>query len=281
MQLARAVGGENHHRPIVSTDRSTLRDGDLEVGEEFEQECLEFVIRAVDFIDQQNRLLRMTEASQHRALDQEFVAVDINIAAAFALTAQRQHLAREIPFIKRGRRVDAFVALQAQQPAAEHTGNRFGCFGLTDTGCAFQEQRLAQCQRKISGGREPLIGQIERRAQCILKRMRAVDTDDFGSDDHGAYRIRAAGTAPPRALMARNTFSGVIGKSLMRTPTALKIAFATAGSTGLAHISPMPFAPNGPSGAGRSRTTISWGQISPGPGIRYSLKSRGPSRGSG
>jgi hypothetical protein len=53
----------------------------------------------------------------------------------------------------------------------------------------------------------------------------------------------------------------------MRTPTALKIAFATAGSTGLAHISPGPLAPNGPSGAGRSSTAMSCGQMSPGPGI--------------
>jgi hypothetical protein len=82
-------------------------------------------------------------------------------------------------------------------------------------------------------------------------------------------------------LIARSTFSGVIGNSSILTPTALKIALATAGSTGLAHISPGPLAPNGPSGAGRSRTAISWGQISPGPGIMYSTKSRGPWLGSG
>src|SRR6185503_6871500 len=49
------------------------------------------------------------------------------------------------------------------------------------------------------------------------------------------------GTAPgpkrpsrPRAFSfnARNTFSGVIGTSSMRTPTALYTAFATAGGTG-------------------------------------------------
>ena len=67
----------------------------------------------------------------------------------------------------------------------------------------------------------------------------------------------------------------------MRTPTALKIALATAGSTGLAHISPGPLAPNGPSAAGRSSTAMSCGQMSPGPGIRYSTKSRGPWLGIG
>ena len=56
------------------------------------------------------------------------------------------------------------------------------------------------------------------------------------------YRARA-GCVPPRAFNARRTFSGVIGSSSMRTPTALKIALATAGSTGLAHISPGPLAP--------------------------------------
>jgi hypothetical protein len=76
--------------------------------------------------------------------------------------------------------------------------------------------------------------------------------------------------------MARSTFSGVMGNSSMRTPTALKMALATAGSTGLAHISPGPLPPNGPSGAGRSSTAMSCGQMSPGPGMTYSLKSRGP-----
>jgi hypothetical protein len=57
------------------------------------------------------------------------------------------------------------------------------------------------------------------------------------------YRARPLPAAPPRAFNARRTFSGVIGSSSMRTPTALKIALATAGSTGLAHISPGPLAP--------------------------------------
>src|SRR5258707_15802099 len=49
---------------------------------------------------------------------------------------------------------------------------------------------------------------------------------------------------------ARKTFSGVIGKSRMRTPTASSIALAIAGATVNAPVSPTPFAPKGPSSCG-------------------------------
>ena len=45
---------------------------------------------------------------------------------------------------------------------------------------------------------------------------------------------------------AANTFSGVIGRSLILTPTASWIAFAIALATGRIPPSPPPFAPNGP-----------------------------------
>src|ERR1051326_6570421 len=55
----------------------------------------------------------------------------------------------------------------------------------------------------------------------------------------------------PRDLSfkARSTFSGVIGTSSIRTPTALYTAFATAGGTGNKGPCPTSFAPYGPFGA--------------------------------
>src|SRR5437773_2369672 len=53
---------------------------------------------------------------------------------------------------------------------------------------------------------------------------------------------------------ALNTFSGVMGTSSMRTPTASYTAFATAGGTGSSGPCPHSLAPNGPFGSGSSTT---------------------------
>src|SRR5882762_10110941 len=53
---------------------------------------------------------------------------------------------------------------------------------------------------------------------------------------------------------ALNTFSGVIGTSSMRTPTASYTAFATAGGTGSSGPWPHSLAPKGPLGSGSSTT---------------------------
>src|SRR2546427_8310960 len=53
---------------------------------------------------------------------------------------------------------------------------------------------------------------------------------------------------------ALNTFSGVMGTSSIRTPTASYTAFATAGGTGSSGPWPHSLAPNGPFGSGSSTT---------------------------
>ena len=185
VQFARTVGGEDYHRPLVSTDSAAFRNGNLKVRQKFQKEGFKLVIRAVDFVDQQHGLLRTTQTGQHRPLDQKFVAVDIDIAAgAFALTAQRQHLAGKIPFVERGGSVDALVALQAQQRAAEHAGNRLGGFGLADTRRAFQQQRFAQRQREIGGGRKLIVRQIIGGPQSLFELARTADPDNGVAHRH-------------------------------------------------------------------------------------------------
>src|SRR5438445_3953646 len=61
---------------------------------------------------------------------------------------------------------------------------------------------------------------------------------------------------------ALKTFSGVIGTSSMRTPTASYTAFATAGGTGRRGPWPHSFAPNGPFGSGSSPTWVTTSHIS-------------------
>jgi hypothetical protein len=54
MHLARAVGGEDDDRGLGGADRAELGDGDLEVGEGFEQEGLERLVGAVKLVDQKD-----------------------------------------------------------------------------------------------------------------------------------------------------------------------------------------------------------------------------------
>src|ERR1044071_1246455 len=108
----------------------------------------------------------------------------------------------------------------------------------------------------MDGGEQPLVGEV-----ALLREPPA------------QLRDRIAHVA---ASNARSTRSGVNGICVSRAPHASKIALAIAGIGALAVISPIPLAPYGPFGAGRSMITLSISGESAGPGIRYSLKSVGP-----
>ena len=55
VQVARPVRGQHDDRLFGGAQRAALGNGNLEVGEEFEQEGLELLVGAVDFVDQQHR----------------------------------------------------------------------------------------------------------------------------------------------------------------------------------------------------------------------------------
>ena len=68
--------------------------------------------------------------------------------------------------------------------------------------------------------------------------------------------------------MAARTRSGVAGTRVSRTPVAWWTALRIAGAVGISAGSPMPLAPNGPSGSASSIRMHSMGGISPMVGIR-------------
>src|SRR5262245_38460733 len=70
------------------------------------------------------------------------------------------------------------------------------------------------------------------------------------------------------SLRARRIFSGVIGKVLIRTPTASKIALLITAAVGSMLSSPNPLAPNGPVGSYESAKACRNGGISRMDGIR-------------
>ena len=71
--------------------------------------------------------------------------------------ARAQHLPRIVPLVERRHRIEAFVALQPDQPRAQHLGEDLGALGLADAGRAFDEQRLLEREHDLQRGREGLV----------------------------------------------------------------------------------------------------------------------------
>ena len=136
--------------------------------ERLEQERLERLVGAVELVDQQHRgaaLLGLHRLEQ-RAADQEALREQLlgqRVAVGRALRlggADRHHLRREVPLVDRARRVEALVALQPDQPAAERLAERLGDLGLADPGLALEEQRPAELQRQEDDGRKAAAGDV-------------------------------------------------------------------------------------------------------------------------
>ena len=137
VQVPRPVRRQDDNRTFHSAYGTALGDGNLKVGEKLKQERLELLVRSVDLVDQQHRRVRRAYRRQHRPFDQEGLA--INVDRLVTGLANRQHLARIVPFVKSGRRVNSLVALQTDQPARQHSRNGFGGLGLADTGRTFKK----------------------------------------------------------------------------------------------------------------------------------------------
>ena len=182
VQVARAVGGENDDRMLGRADRAALGNRNLEIGEEFQEERLEFLIGAIDLVDQQHGRIRRAQRRQHRPLDEKRLAVDVD--GLLARLPDRQHLAGIVPLVERGGGVDAFVALQADKPSRKHGPDGLRRLRLADAGRSLEQQRLAERQGEIGRRRQAFVGEIIGRAQRLLERFRAADADDIASDRH-------------------------------------------------------------------------------------------------
>ncbi len=115
------------NRRMLGLYRADLRDRDLEIGQHFQQEGLERLVGTVELVDQQDRRtgdVRL-EGLQQGTLDQEALGKDvvpsaITIASPMASASRIAIICRRVvPFIDRCGDVEAFVALQADQPPSE------------------------------------------------------------------------------------------------------------------------------------------------------------------
>jgi hypothetical protein len=170
-QLARVVRGEQHDRLRAGVDAPELGDRDLEVREQLEQHRLELLVGLVDLVDEQDDRLVGVYGRHQRALEQELRAEDVVLHALpacivrFGLDAQE--LLAVVPLVQGLGLVEALVALQAHEPAAEVAAERLGQLGLADAGGPLDQDRLAELGREVGHERGRLAGQVADRAQAL------------------------------------------------------------------------------------------------------------------
>jgi hypothetical protein len=171
VQVAGAVRGEHDDRRVCRGDRPALRDRDREVGQKLEQKRFELVVGAIDLVDEQHdpALARRFERGQQRPPDQEVVGIQIGGAIAqrpFRTVAQRlrqpnrQQLFAVVPIVRGGGEIESLVALQPQEPRAEHRGQRARGVGLSDAGVAFEQHGTVQADSTRQGGRQSRIRDV-------------------------------------------------------------------------------------------------------------------------
>ena len=154
-----------HARDRSARDGAELRDADLEVRQQLEQERLELLVGAVDLVDQQHRRLFAPDRGEQRALQQVALGEDVLLdrvgvlADAFA-RLDGEELALIVPLVERGVLVEALVALQADQLGAVHGGERLGDLGLADAGLAFEQQRPLEELHQPQRGRDVAVGDV-------------------------------------------------------------------------------------------------------------------------
>ena len=136
---------------MAGPDDAQLRNGDLKVGEDFQQEGFEFFIGAIDFIDEQHggSRTRMAQSGQQWARKEKLVAEDALFqpcAGGGILfgNADVQDLPCVIPFVKGAVRVEPLISLQPYQRGVEQACKHLGDFSLAYPRLAFQQERLAQ-----------------------------------------------------------------------------------------------------------------------------------------
>ena len=201
VQLARPVRREDHRRSGARRDRPELGDRDLEVGEDLEQERLELLVGAVDLVDQEHDRLVAVDRLEQRPPDQVLGPEELLLAnRALLRGADVEQLARVVPLVDGVSDVEALVALQADQPCAEHARERLRRLGLPDTGFALEENGLRQRERQVERGRETAVGQVVSVAKRVLQ---LVDRRELhiSSVDHG---LRQRATVDHRELPRRH-----------------------------------------------------------------------------
>jgi hypothetical protein len=196
-------------------DGAELGDTDLKVREQFQQERLELLVGAIDFVDQQHRGRDAANGGEQRPFQQVFFREDVlfNLVGIFAdafAGFDRQELALIVPLVERRILVEAFVALQPDQLGAMHGGERLGDLGLADAGFAFEQQRALQKLHQPQRGRDIAVGDIADGGELV--------GDVFAIEGHGTRNtpivvMPREGGAPSNRGLKELTPSAITGSS--------------------------------------------------------------------
>ena len=95
-------------------------------------------------------------------------ALRLQLATGAALRgAHVQQLRGVVPFVQGFALLQAVVALQADQGAAQGRGQGLGQLGFADAGFAFKQQRALQLECQKHGGGQAPLGKIPGLAQGV------------------------------------------------------------------------------------------------------------------
>jgi hypothetical protein len=78
-ELTGVVRREEDQRDLLGLDRAQLRDGDLVVGEDLEQEGLGLDLDAVDLVDEEHDRVLRRDRLEQRPGEEEVVAEDVGL----------------------------------------------------------------------------------------------------------------------------------------------------------------------------------------------------------
>ena len=150
---------------MLRHQRPQLRHGDLEVGEDLEQERLELGLCLVDLVDEQDHRLLGLDRREERARRQEpereervFLAGDLRdrvrqrrrvgdqLADTLAEELRVQELLGVLPLVECLALVESLVALQPDERPAGDLGQRLGQLRLADAGRPLDEHRTAHAR---------------------------------------------------------------------------------------------------------------------------------------
>src|SRR5207247_2920100 len=111
---------------------------------------------------------RVEQRTAQEKLGAEDLALGRAPILALAHQPDVQQLARVVPLVDGVREVDPLVALEADEPRAQHLGHHLGRFGLAHARLALDEQRLLQLEGEKDRGRERAVADVAPLAQAAL-----------------------------------------------------------------------------------------------------------------
>ena len=162
-QVAGVIRGEDDARRVAGQERAYLRHRYLILGEHFEEDRLQGLVRAVNLVDQQHHGIGRADGFEQRARSEEALGeegalllrdpldrgmqvggVAEQLADLLPQDLGVQELLTVIPLVQRLGVVLTLVALQPQQPPPGRRGDGLGQLGLADSGGPLDQQGLVE-----------------------------------------------------------------------------------------------------------------------------------------